>query len=86
MELTINTPIEASAAALATAAALPMTAFGEETLTLIRDLAQIAHHLSELTEYSSAISLASGAVAKIQRASRMPRSSTASSWAPGSER
>lgn len=35
--------------ALATAAAAPMTATGEETLTLVRDLARIAHHLSELT-------------------------------------
>ena len=49
MESTISTPIEAAAAALATAADLPMTATGEETLTLVRDLAQIAHHLSELT-------------------------------------
>jgi hypothetical protein len=49
MEPTINAPIEAAAAALATAAALPMPATGEETLTLVRDLAQIARHLSELT-------------------------------------
>jgi hypothetical protein len=49
METTINAPIEAAAAALATAAALPMTATDEETLTLVRDLAQIAHHLGELT-------------------------------------
>jgi hypothetical protein len=49
MKLTINAPVEAAAAALATAAALPMTATGEETLTLVRDLAQIAHHLGELT-------------------------------------
>ena len=49
MESTISTPIEAAAAALATAAELPMTATGEETLTLVRDLARIAHHLSELT-------------------------------------
>ena len=49
MESTISTPIEAAAAALATAADSPMTATGEETLALVRDLAQIAHHLSELT-------------------------------------
>ncbi|HKR48074.1 MAG TPA: hypothetical protein VJT72_00600 [Pseudonocardiaceae bacterium] len=46
---TINTPIEEAAAALATAAASPMTATDEETLTLVWDLARIAHHLSELT-------------------------------------
>ncbi len=49
MEPTINAPVEAAAAALATAAALPMTVTGEETLTLVRDLAQIARHLGELT-------------------------------------
>jgi hypothetical protein len=49
MEPTINTSIEAAAAALATAADLPMTATDEETLTLVRDLARIACHLSELT-------------------------------------
>jgi hypothetical protein len=49
MEPTINVPVEAAAAALATAAALPMTVTGEETLTLVRDLAQIARHLGELT-------------------------------------
>ncbi|MGH3813120.1 MAG: hypothetical protein ACRDUV_11785 [Pseudonocardiaceae bacterium] len=49
METTITTPIEAAAAALATAAASPMTATDEETLTLVFDLARIAHHLSELT-------------------------------------
>lgn len=49
METTINAPIEAAAAALATAATLPMTATGEETLTLVRDLARIARHLGELT-------------------------------------
>ncbi|MGH3778188.1 MAG: hypothetical protein ACRDRR_21035 [Pseudonocardiaceae bacterium] len=49
METTINTPIEAAAAALATAAALPMTATDEETLTLVCDLARIARHLGELT-------------------------------------
>ncbi|PZS32816.1 MAG: hypothetical protein DLM61_06260 [Pseudonocardiales bacterium] len=41
MEPTINTPIEAAAAALATAVDVPMTATGEETLTLVRGLAQI---------------------------------------------
>ncbi len=49
MNSTINTSIEEAAAALATAAALPMTATGEETLTLVCDLARIARHLSELT-------------------------------------
>ncbi|MGH3865143.1 MAG: hypothetical protein ACRDQ4_03220 [Pseudonocardiaceae bacterium] len=49
MELTINAPIEAAATALATAAGSPMTATGEETLTLVWDLARIARHLSELT-------------------------------------
>ncbi|PZS14963.1 MAG: hypothetical protein DLM60_18250 [Pseudonocardiales bacterium] len=49
METTIKAPIEAAAAALATAAALPMTATDEETLTLVRGLAQIARHLGELT-------------------------------------
>jgi hypothetical protein len=49
MENTINSPIEAAAAALATAAALPMTVTGEETLTLVCDLARIARHLGELT-------------------------------------
>ena len=41
--------IDAAAAALATAAAPPITASGEETLTLVRDLARIAQHLGELT-------------------------------------
>jgi hypothetical protein len=45
----INVPIEVAAAALATAAATPMTATGEETLTLVWDLARIARHLGELT-------------------------------------
>jgi hypothetical protein len=49
MKPTITAPIEAAAAALATAAASPMTATGEETLTLVWDLARIARHLSELT-------------------------------------
>jgi hypothetical protein len=49
MNLTINAPVEAAAAALATAASIPMTTTGEETLALVRDLTQIAHHLSELT-------------------------------------
>lgn len=39
----ITTPIEA-APALATAAVLPMTAVGAETLTLVWDLARIARH------------------------------------------
>jgi hypothetical protein len=49
MESTINAPIDAAVAALATAAALPMTATGEEAVTLVRDLARIACHLGELT-------------------------------------
>lgn len=49
METTINAPIDAAAAALATAAALPMTASGDDTLALVRDLARIACHLGELT-------------------------------------
>jgi hypothetical protein len=49
MKPTINAPIEAAAAALATAAAAPMTATGEEILTLVWDLARIARHLGELT-------------------------------------
>ena len=49
MEPTINSPIEAAAAALATAAALPMTATDDETLTLVCELARIARHLGELT-------------------------------------
>lgn len=49
MEPTITAPIDAAAEALATAAALPMTATCEETLTLVWDLARIAHHLGELT-------------------------------------
>ena len=49
MESTINAPIDAAAAALATAAALPMTATGEETVTVVSDLARIACHLGELT-------------------------------------
>jgi len=49
MKPTITTPIEAAAASLATAAALPMTATAEETLTLVQDLARIAHHLGKLT-------------------------------------
>ncbi|MEO7196500.1 MAG: hypothetical protein ABIZ05_17075 [Pseudonocardiaceae bacterium] len=49
MDTTINDPIEAAVTALAAAAAAPMTVTGEETLTLVRDLARIAHHLSELT-------------------------------------
>ena len=49
MNTTINDPIEAAVTALAAAAAAPMTVTGEETLALVRDLARIAHHLSELT-------------------------------------
>lgn len=49
MDPTINTRIEAAAAALTTAAASPMTATDEETLTLVCDLARIARHLGELT-------------------------------------
>lgn len=49
METTIIAPIDAAAEALATAAALPLTATGEETLTLVWDLARIARHLGELT-------------------------------------
>lgn len=49
METTINAPIDAAAEALATAAALPLTATGEETLALVWDLARIARHLGELT-------------------------------------
>ena len=49
MKSTINTPIEAAAEALATAAALPMTATDEETLALVWELARITRHLGELT-------------------------------------
>ena len=49
MDHTINAPIEQAAAALAHAAALPMTATDEQTLTLLWDLARIARHLGELT-------------------------------------
>jgi hypothetical protein len=49
MEPTSNTPVEAAAAALATATALPMTATGEDILILIGDLARIARYLGELT-------------------------------------
>jgi hypothetical protein len=49
MEPTSNTPVEAAAAALATATALPMTASGEDILTLVGDLARIARYLGELT-------------------------------------
>ncbi|MGH3825420.1 MAG: hypothetical protein ACRDRA_21655 [Pseudonocardiaceae bacterium] len=49
MEPTINAPIDAAAEALAAAAALPLTATGEETLVLVWDLARIARHLGELT-------------------------------------
>jgi hypothetical protein len=49
MEPTSNAPVEAAAAALATATALPMTATGEDILTLVADLARIAGYLGELT-------------------------------------
>jgi hypothetical protein len=49
METTINAPVDAAAEALAIAATLPLTATGEETLTLVWDLARIARHLGELT-------------------------------------
>ncbi|MGH3874714.1 MAG: hypothetical protein ACRDSR_24965 [Pseudonocardiaceae bacterium] len=49
MDPTINSRIEAAAAELATAVALPMTGTAEQTLTLVCDLARIARHLSELT-------------------------------------
>lgn len=49
MKSTIHAPIEVAATALAAAAAAPMTSSGEETLALVRDLARIAQHLSELT-------------------------------------
>lgn len=49
MESTITAPIEVAAAALAAAVTSPMPATSEETLTLVRDLAQIARHLGELT-------------------------------------
>jgi hypothetical protein len=49
MKTTINAPIEAAAEALAAAVVSPLTATGEETLTLVWDLARIARHLGELT-------------------------------------
>ncbi|MGH3997366.1 MAG: hypothetical protein ACRDTJ_07880 [Pseudonocardiaceae bacterium] len=49
MEPTSNAPVEAAVEALATATALPMTATGEDILTLVGDLAQIARYLGELT-------------------------------------
>ena len=49
MEPTSNAPVEAAAATLATASALPMTAAGEDVLALVADLARIAHYLGELT-------------------------------------
>jgi hypothetical protein len=49
MESTINAPTQQAAAVLAAAAALPMTASGEQTLALVRDLARIARYLGELT-------------------------------------
>jgi hypothetical protein len=49
VEPTSNVPVEAAAAALATATALPMTSTGEDILTLVGDLARIARYLGELT-------------------------------------
>ncbi|MFZ0121736.1 MAG: hypothetical protein WAN20_08065 [Pseudonocardiaceae bacterium] len=49
MEPTSNTPVEAAAAALAIATALPMTATDEDILTLVEDLERIARSLGELT-------------------------------------
>jgi hypothetical protein len=49
MEPTSNAPVEAAVEALATATALPMTATGEDILTLVADLARIARYLGELT-------------------------------------
>jgi hypothetical protein len=49
MEPTSNAPVEAAAAALATATGLPMTDTGEDILTLVADLARIARYLGELT-------------------------------------
>lgn len=49
MDTTINAPIDAAAEALSTAAAAPLAATAEETLTLVWDLARIARHLGELT-------------------------------------
>lgn len=49
MDPTISTRIDAAAAELATASALPMTTTDEETLTLVCDLARIARQLGELT-------------------------------------
>ena len=49
MEPTNNVPVEVAVEALATATALPMAARGEDILTLVADLARIAHYLGELT-------------------------------------
>ncbi|HET9257168.1 MAG TPA: hypothetical protein VFO16_18485 [Pseudonocardiaceae bacterium] len=49
MDTTITAPIDAAAEALAAAAAAPLPATGQETLTLVWDLARIARHLGELT-------------------------------------
>jgi hypothetical protein len=49
MEPTINAPVDTAAAALAIAAASPITTTSDETLTLVRDLARIACYLGELT-------------------------------------
>lgn len=45
----METTIDAAADALASAASSPIVASREDTLTLVRDLARIAHHLGELT-------------------------------------
>jgi hypothetical protein len=49
MEPTSNAPVEAAAAALATATAAPMTDTGDDILALVADLARIARYLGELT-------------------------------------
>jgi hypothetical protein len=49
MEPTSTTPIETAVEALATATAVPMTATGEDILSLVTDLARIARYLGELT-------------------------------------
>lgn len=49
MEPTSNTPVEAAAAALSTAAALSMTTTDEDILKLVADLERIARSLGELT-------------------------------------
>ncbi len=49
IEPTSNASIETAVAALATATALPMTATGEDILTVVGDLAWIARYLDEVT-------------------------------------